>query len=130
MSLFTSQHIHLLEKALTASSVRQKAISHNIANVDTPNYKSKRVQFKNELQKAKLIQAKKTDVRHLNFNSTSDMDYLVHTNHETTMRNNGNNVDIEKEMALLAENQIYYNALVERLNGQFSTIKAVARGGQ
>lgn len=42
---------------------------------------------------------------------------------------NGNNVDIDKEMAELAENQIYYNGLVDRINGKFGSLQTVIRGG-
>ncbi|TXK91787.1 flagellar basal body rod protein FlgB, partial [Parageobacillus sp. SY1] len=37
---------------------------------------------------------------------------------------------IDQEMSYLAENQIYYNALVEQLNGKFTTLKTVIKGGK
>lgn len=46
-----------------------------------------------------------------------------------TYNHNGNSVDIDKEMTELAENQIYYQALVERINGKFNSIKSVLNGG-
>ena len=42
----------------------------------------------------------------------------------------GNSVDIDKEMADLASNQIYYNALTERISGKFSSLQNVIRGGK
>ena len=42
----------------------------------------------------------------------------------------GNSVDIDKEMADLATNQIYYNALTERISGKFSSLQNVIRGGK
>lgn len=130
MQLFANSTMQSLEGALNASSVRQDVISQNIANVDTPHYKSKQVLFKNELAKAVAFQAKKTNSRHINFSNGNEGDYAVTTKNNTTMNNNGNNVDIDREMSLLAENQIYYNALVDRLNGKFTTLKAIARGGK
>lgn len=43
---------------------------------------------------------------------------------------NGNNVDIDFEMSQMAQNQIYYNALIDRLNGQFNSIKTVLGSGR
>ena len=45
-------------------------------------------------------------------------------------RHDGNGVDMDKEQADLATNQIYYNALVDRLNGKFSTLQNVIKGGR
>lgn len=131
MQLFNST-MKSLESALNASAARQDVISHNIANVDTPQYKSKQVNFKNELTKAIAFEAKKTNSKHINFKHSpkNTGDYTIRTKNETTMNNNGNNVDIDREMALLAENQILHNALIDRLNGKFTKLKSVARGGK
>lgn len=119
-----------LESALNATAARQNVISQNIANVDTPFYKAKEVVFKHELEKAISIEAKKTHQNHIEFKYNNKSDYVIKSKNNTVMNNNGNNVDIDKEMALLAENQILYNALIERLNGKFNAIKTVARGGK
>lgn len=130
MQLFNST-LQSLESALNAAATRQDVISNNIANVDTPHYKSKQVMFKNELSKAIAFEAKKTHSRHVSFKrSNENGDYIVNTQTNTTLNNNGNNVDIDREMALLAENQILYNALVDRINGKFNSLKTVARGGK
>ncbi len=129
MQLF-NHTMQSLEKALNATAARQNVISQNIANVDTPFYKAKEVVFKHELEKAVAIQAKKTHKRHIDFKYHTTSDYIIQTKNNTVMNNNGNNVDIDKEMSLLAENQILYNALIERLNGKFNTIKTVVRGGK
>lgn len=129
MQLF-NHTIQSLESALNATAARQNVISQNIANVDTPFYKAKEVIFKHELEKAIAIQAQKTNSKHIDFKYHANRDYIIKSKNNTVMNNNGNNVDIDKEMALLAENQILYNALIERLNGKFNTIKTVIRGGK
>lgn len=130
MQLFNTT-MQSLESALNASAARQHTISHNIANVDTPHYKAKEVIFKHELEKAMTLQARKTNASHIDFKHNQPTgDYAVRTKNQTTMNNHGNNVDIDREMALLAENQILYNALIERMNGKFNTIKTVAGGGR
>lgn len=126
MKLF-SNSIQQLENALAYSSLKQKVISNNIANVDTPNYKAQEVSFKTELDRATL-KAERLDERHLEFkrgNSAS----AVTTNATTSYNHNGNNVDIDKEMAEMAENQIYYNVLVDRMNGKFNSLKEALKGG-
>ncbi|MCY8282095.1 flagellar basal body rod protein FlgB, partial [Bacillus inaquosorum] len=48
----------------------------------------------------------------------------------TSYQQNGNNVDVDKEMTELAQNQINYQALVERMNGKFNSLKTVLTGGK
>ncbi|WP_449619374.1 flagellar basal body rod protein FlgB [Robertmurraya sp. Marseille-Q9965] len=131
MKLF-SNTISTLENALNYSSTKQKVISQNISNVDTPNYKSKEVSFKSVLQNAvdSSMSARRTDTRHIDFNGHSSSGISITTNNSTSYNNNGNNVDLDKEMADLASNQIYYNALIERINGKFSTLQSVIKGGK
>lgn len=131
MKLF-SNTITTLEQALNYSSTKQKVIAQNISNADTPNYKSKEVSFKSALQNAmdQSMQAKRTDARHFEFKGQQTNGIKVTTNQNTSYNNNGNNVDVDKEMADLATNQIYYNALTERISGKFQTLQSVIRGGK
>ena len=52
------------------------------------------------------------------------------TQQNGTYNNNGNSVDMDKEMTDLATNQIYYNAVTDRLSGKFSSLQNVIRGGK
>lgn len=121
-----------LENSLNYATVKNKTIANNIANVDTPNYKSKNVSFKNVLhtEVQSKFETKRTNERHADF-STQMMDkaYKITANRATAYNHNGNNVDIDKEMTKLAENQIYYQALVDRINGKFNSLQSVVRGG-
>ncbi|MCL6587445.1 MAG: flagellar basal body rod protein FlgB [Anoxybacillus sp.] len=129
MKLF-SRTFTMLEQGLDYASLKQKVIANNIANVDTPNYKAKDVRFKTALEQAMApLEAYRTDPRHFSFKG-SPSNFLVTTRSDVVYNHNGNSVDIDKEMSDLAENQIYYNALVERLNGQFNTLKTVIKGGK
>ncbi|WP_405102207.1 flagellar basal body rod protein FlgB [Oceanobacillus sp. FSL H7-0719] len=124
--------IHNLERSLNYSTAKNRAISSNIANADTPNYKSKDVVFKDVLNETvtSAVSAKRTDARHIQFDGHKDSAYKVITKNSTTYNHNGNNVDIDKEMAELATNQIYYNSLIDRINGKFSSLQTVIRGGR
>lgn len=131
MKLF-SNTVTALEKGLDYSSLKQKVISQNIANEATPGYKAKDVSFKQSLQEAveQSIHAKRTDGRHFEFKGMSKIHPGVITKKNVSFNNNGNSVDIDNEMADLATNQIYYNALIERVSGKFSSLQNVIRGGK
>lgn len=124
--------IQNLERSLDYSAAKNRAISNNIAHADTPNYKSKNVVFNEVLQDAltSSIPAKKTNPRHMPFNSLNGLPYRVTTQNQTTYNHNGNNVDIDKEMTELAKNQIYYHSLIDRINGKFGSLQTVLRGGK
>lgn len=122
--------VQTLEQSLDYASKQNQAISSNIANADTPNYKAKEVVFKDVLGQAMQgVEGKKTHAKHISFGSP-DSAYITRTNQSTTYNHNGNNVDIEKEMTASAKNQIYYQSMVDRLNGKFSTLQTVIRGGK
>ncbi|MBA2873998.1 flagellar basal body rod protein FlgB [Thermaerobacillus caldiproteolyticus] len=130
MKLF-SKTITMLEQGLDYASLREKVIANNIANVDTPNYKAKEVRFKTELDRALTsLKAKRTNPKHFEFQHDATGNFFVATRNDVVYNHNGNNVDIDKEMSDLAENQIYYNALIEQLNGKFNTLKTVIKGGK
>jgi flagellar basal-body rod protein FlgB len=122
----------ILENALNYSSLKQKVISQNIANVDTPNYKAKDVSFQTVFQQEvnSSFENIRTDKRHFRFEGPSTGSNAVVTKKSVSYNQNGNSVDIDKEMANLATNQIYYNALIERINGKFSSLQSVIKGGK
>lgn len=116
----------MLDKAADAANSRNEIISNNIANVDTPNYKRKDVSFQSYLEQA-LIGGEPLDERVSEINThLSDFGGLIYTDSSTlSYRLDGNNVDIDTESAMLAENQIRYNALVEQIGQEFARYKTV-----
>jgi len=130
MKLF-DHTLHTLEHALDYSAKRNDVIANNIANVDTPNYKTQDVVFQHMLNDAlsRQVEPKMTHPKHLP-SSTIKKGYQTITNHNTMYSHNGNNVDIDKEMSNLAKNQIYYRSMVDRMNGKFHTLQTVIRGGK
>ena len=121
--LFTKSNI---ERGLDAAWLRNTVISQNIANVDTPGYKRKVVQFEeflsDEMKTGKISKGKSRlygdDIR------------IIEDPSESSYRSDGNNVDIENEMALLAANTLRYNTLIQKINGDFQKLKLVIRGGR
>lgn len=119
-------YINVLDKAADAANTRNEIISNNIANVDTPNYKRKDVSFQNYLEHA-LVGSGSLDQRIQGINThLPDFGGTIYTDSSTlSYRLDGNNVDIDTESAMLAENQIRYNALIEQIGQEFARYKTV-----
>ncbi|MEQ6375319.1 flagellar basal body rod protein FlgB [Bacillaceae bacterium S4-13-58] len=125
---FFGDTIQNLERSLDYASAKNKVISQNIANIDTPGYKAKSVEFKNVLEST--LDAKRTNPKHIPFQNDNLVPYRIKEQQTTAYNHNGNNVDIDKEMTELAKNQIYYQALVDRINGKFNSLETVLKGGR
>ena len=132
MNIFP-QSFQSLEQALSASTLKQRVHSANIANVDTPNYKSRQVRFQDTLNAAlsnQSISSYKTNSKHISFSNEATQNSTIQVNHSTVYKPNGNNVDMDLEMAELAKNQLWFNALTERANGKFNTLRTVINEGR
>ena len=116
----------LIKKGLDVGALRQKSISSNISNINTPDYKVNKVEFEEYLSNAvDSIRMKKTHNLHFGISSIRDVEPVL-TKRETTMLNdNGNNVDIDLEMTELAANEIYYNVLIQQLNSRLGNLNYV-----
>lgn len=114
-------YVNILDKAADAANLRNELLTNNIANVSTPNYKRKDLDFESVLQ-GELAGEKNLSkaVKKANQNLET-LDAQVYTdNASLSYRLDGNNVDINTEEARLAENQIKYQALVDLMNQEFA----------
>lgn len=113
---------YLIKKSLDASSERGRVIAHNIANVNTEGYKASHVVFEeklNEVLSNESISLKTTHKNHISDGSTiSNVTPEIITDKSTSMRLDGNNVDIDSEMADMAANSILYNTLISQANSR------------
>jgi flagellar basal-body rod protein FlgB len=128
-----SDKTRLLEKALDAAWMRNETISNNIANVNTPGYKKSYVRFEELLTDAVdkfQISGIKKDEKFLPIGKDTKYSVSPEIVQEdfTSMRRDGNNVDIDVEMAELAKNSIKYNALIAQMSKEFSKIKIAING--
>jgi len=121
----------LLKLGLDASSLRGETIANNMANVNTEDYKKSYVKFEENLSnEINKISLKKTRVEHLNGSSDSDSALIsVEQDNSTSMRTDGNNVDIDLEKVNQAANSLMYNALITQANSKLSMTKSVINGG-
>lgn len=118
----------LIKNGLDASAMRQKAISSNISNVNTPGYKAEKVEFESELRKAigkSGLGMVGTTENHLGRSAAAAVSPEVVTAEGNSMNENGNDVDIDNEMVNLAANEIYYSALIEQMNIKLGSMSYV-----
>lgn len=128
-------NIGYLQKALDATWQRDEIISHNISNIDTPNYKSQGISFEEQLKsliQSRGIKGKKTRNKHLDIGISSDLDFqpTLYTINNTSMREDGNNVDIDNEMTKQAQNTITYYYLTEKTSQELKRLKNVINEGR
>lgn len=121
-------YIDVLDKAADASYLRHEAITNNIANATTPNYKRQDVSFESELERA-LTDTRYTSMDEKVSNATTDnLSARTYTDYDSvSYRLDGNNVDIETENVMMVKNQIKYNALLTSINEEFSNLKSVMK---
>jgi len=119
-SLF-GKTFNMLGTLLDYRSERNKIITSNIANLDTPGYNPSDYVFKDDLSKAldQRILLKRTDEKHFPnaVDEISKKDFKMVTSEEK--------VDLDKEMTNLAENHLMYNLSVELLARKFKGIRNV-----
>lgn len=104
----------LLERALAAASLRQKTLANNVANVDTPGFKRFDLAMQAALQQ---------DV-------SSPLENSIYQQSNTSLRVDGNNVDIEQEMTLVAETEAYFDAVASSLIKQMATMRYLINEGR
>ncbi|WP_416198050.1 MAG: Flagellar basal body rod protein FlgB [Sporanaerobacter sp.] len=132
-NLFSNTNI--LEKALSGTWIRNKIISKNISNVDTPNYKRKEVLFEDYLKQElsennqKLVTTNEKHIKGLGMKS--EFIPKIIEDKSTSYRFDGNNVNIDTESAELSKNVIMYDALVRQITDEYEKVKnAIIEGSK
>lgn len=124
-------NIDFYKKALNGTWERNKAITQNISNENTPNYKRKIITFEDQLkqsiQKGK-IKLNKTHEKHIGV-AKDNFSPKILVDKSVSYRMDGNNVNIDTESADLATNKIMYDALINQIVGEFDKIKNVITEG-
>ncbi|MFP4201077.1 MAG: flagellar basal body rod protein FlgB [Bacillota bacterium] len=114
MSFDIDQTARLAEHSLRGLWTRQNIISENMANINTPGYKARRLSFERYLASA------------LEGEDTHPLDF-VSSSRASSMRVDGNNVDLEAEMVALTENSLKYRSVMNQLQRKMDTLNAIAR---
>ena len=101
-----------IERYMDLLSTRQKLVASNIANADTPGYKTQDIDFQFEFMT--LTKGEKPQV--------IDAPGLPE-------KTDGNNVNVDREARMLAENQMRFNLASVLVKGQFKTVQEAIQGG-
>ena len=112
-------NVNLVNKAINATLVRKDLISQNLANVDTPNYKRKDIDFESVL----LKEVQSAGGSGININN---LDAEIYTDlRNSSYRMDGNNVDIEVERSEETKVELRYNTLVTRITAQLGRMETI-----
>lgn len=124
-------YINVLDKAADASWLRHQAITNNLANVDTPGYKRQEVAFEEVLQRAlgrNRYQSMDAKVGNIQRSRLHRLSPVVFKDYEGfSYRLDGNNVDVDNENVMMAENQLKYQGLISSINQEFTNLKTVMK---
>ena len=128
-----------LQKGLSASWTRNAVIRNNLANAETPGFKAGDLEFETLLADAVERAAgsgfdfKQTRAKHIDIGGGirfEDVEPALVTRRDLSMRMDENNVDVEAENVKLAQNSLYYNTLMEKLNADLNRIRMAINEGK
>lgn len=131
--LFGQEKLRVLKSALGAYAERGRVHAANVANAETPGYKAREVRFEEDLNLALRTRGHghlaRTDGRHLPGPSSFPGGEVVARNPTSDVSGNGiNDVEIDREMADIAENTLRYTVAAELVARTYSGMKAAIRG--
>lgn len=112
-------NINVMNKVLDATMLRYNVISDNISNEDTPGYKRKDVAFESFLER----EISRKGIKHVNIDKINPQVYIDKQNYSSRM--DGNNIDIDTEMAEAAKMKLKYDTLIERTSSQLNRFKTI-----
>jgi flagellar basal-body rod protein FlgB len=132
--LLNDGRLDILQQALNGLARRQQAIAGNIANVDTPGYQRQDVNFEADLRSSLNarpgLSLATSDPGHIALSSSNGRMLRAATGNTSgpspSTRNDGNNVDIDYEMAQLSETTLRYELLSQATTSRFTTLRDIA----
>ena len=101
-----------LERYMDLLSARQKLVASNIANADTPGYQTQDIDFQREFQSAMGLTPQAVTVEGL------------------ATKNDGNNVSVDRESRLLAENALRFQVASTLLHAEIQQVRSAIKEGQ
>jgi len=119
MSLVDNTMMQNLTRALDLTALRQRVVSENIANIDTPGYKTRDIDFAAEFRRA--LSQDESDA--------AAVPVQVRTLRGLEERPDGNNVSIDRESLLMAQNQLQFQTGVAVLRSEFNRLQLAISGG-
>ena len=129
---FEDSGMRTMEKFLDLAVQRHALISSNVANVDTPGYKTIDLSFEQELRDATASEGSRLE-------TTNNLHLAIGTETHTasvkqveglTVRNDLNNVNVDREMAQVSTNALKFSMVAQLIAGKFRTLKNAIQEGR
>jgi flagellar basal-body rod protein FlgB len=117
MSMIDDPAVTMLSRFLDVNVFRSKLVMSNMANIDTPGYRTQDVNFSQEMERSG------GDLEYASFSP------VAHPVRGLLERPDGNNVSVERESLLLADTQLRFNLGVQLLRDEFKGILSAINGG-
>jgi len=114
----------ILERIIQAANIRQKVISSNIANSDTPGYKAKDVKFNDLLGKEMKLAT--TDPKHIGSGKSGEVSARTEVEDNLSWQDR-NNVELNVEVAKMTENSLLHDAAVTILSSKIRMYRNALR---
>jgi flagellar basal-body rod protein FlgB len=125
-SMIESTMSDALGRFLDVDVARYQMVTMNLANIDTPGYHTRDLDFRSELRRAAFQDAVQTQDGDL---ASASFSPVARTVGGLMERPDGNNVSVERESLLLAETQMKFNLGVQLLKDEFHTISLAINSG-
>ncbi len=117
MSLIDTPNLSTLEHFLNLASYRQSLVASNLANIDTPGYRTRDIDFRSEMKRAAQ-------------DSEGGMALPIARQVPGLMeRPDGNNVSVERETMLLGQSQLQFRAAIALLRAEFQNLATAIKEG-
>lgn len=136
LQINNTKNDQLIKSALEGLTARQRTIADNVANVDTPEFKASRVSFETALKQASgtvdqpLKMFKVENAVAGPGEAPADLKPTVIQETDLGRRNDGNNVDIDREMLELSDTNVRFNGLIQSMNSKISNLRYAINGGR
>jgi flagellar basal-body rod protein FlgB len=124
-----------LAASINFRSLRHNVTASNLANAETPGYKAKVMDFEDALARANYLEGNKAankagpDEIAMGTSAISPSKADIYDNPDGAVNNDGNTVDLEKEMATMQENSILYKAALQLINKKLGALRYAATDG-
>jgi len=121
----TPSLLSTLESYLNLTTTREQTIAANMANVDTPGYRTRDIDFEQEMHRAMNASLTNTSTD----GSTAQLTPAVQQVQGLLERPDGNNVSLDREGLLLSETQLQYQIGIQLVKHHFHGMLSAINGG-
>jgi flagellar basal-body rod protein FlgB len=132
MAINLDTYLGVHADALKLQSKRMEVLADNLANVDTPNYKARDIDFRAALAKAggpgSQVSLTTTNPGHLSTDATGDLGASLQYRVPLAPSLDGNTVDAQQEQSAFADNTVRYQATLTFLSARFKSLMTAITG--